>query len=168
MLNICAQMQLMLNGYTIITKESSGLAKVCSVQDDTTWLPTALHAIEAYYSHVSKTATPIFNISYSGADSGGNEVCLVICMYTSFANSISVCWVKRVQSENACKIMSQRFIDTYRHKHTHIPRFLCRRAQQANAGQYLGSKRPLQSQTYPCRLALVWRLASLLMLKSAQ
>ncbi len=82
--------------------------------------------------------------------------------------------LSQIQSAYACKIYSNvsafyTKIHTCIHTqtHTHIPRFLCRRAQQANAGQYLGAKRPLQSQTYPCRLALVWRRASLRMLKSA-
>ncbi len=65
----------MLNGYVIIKKTTTQLEKACSTVDDTTWLSASRHAVETHYTHASATAAPMLNITFSGPDTGNNEVC---------------------------------------------------------------------------------------------
>ena len=73
--------QLILNGYEIISKASTQLAKVCSESQDTTWLSTSRHSIEGYFDQASAASTPFLNISYSGLDTGDKEVILLLYLF---------------------------------------------------------------------------------------
>jgi hypothetical protein len=70
------RIQLVLNGYEIISGTFTGTAKVCSNVSDTTWLAASRHSIEGYYTRISAATTPLFRITYSGPDTGLTEVSL--------------------------------------------------------------------------------------------
>jgi hypothetical protein len=81
-----AHTQLFLNGYQVINKLSSQLAKLCMSRDDITWLAASRHSVEAYYEHTSAAITPSLRITYSGPDTGDNEVRLPLFI-------LLICWV---------------------------------------------------------------------------
>jgi hypothetical protein len=73
-LSCFAYMQLLLDGYKIVNTASTQQAKHCTSRNNITWLAASRHSVEADYEHTSAAITPLLRITYSGPDTGENEV----------------------------------------------------------------------------------------------
>ncbi len=77
-------LQLILNGYEVVKISGTQGAKVCSTYNDSSWLTSSRHSIEAW-SHIESGTSPLFRVTYSGPDSGEKEVmrvvlCVCVCV----------------------------------------------------------------------------------------
>jgi hypothetical protein len=63
-----------LNGYEILKKSTIQEEKICTSLTENMWLSSTRHYIEGFYNHMSTSAVPALKITFSGPDTGNNEV----------------------------------------------------------------------------------------------